>query len=227
MDPLEFLMLSPLFADNDNGILDVFLVFMVVLVSDLVRRKKEREWWRFPRSIHNWRSIQNTVWHMSEEVRDRLWYREYRMKYPTFLKLCDLLRPYIQKLVTRFRQPVEVERAVAMVLHKLACGDTSRRIANQYCVRASTVYQYTLLITEALSNKTKLFSKFIQVPTGARLDGIIQGFKDLTGLPNMCGAIHGSHIRLWKKPNLDQTLADYWNRHDHHSMLLQAVCIQQ
>ena len=40
----------------------------------------------------------------------------------------------------------------------------------------------------------------------------------------MCGAIDGTHIRLGDKPKLALVPADYWNRYDHHSVLLQAVC---
>ena len=75
-----------------------------------------------------------------------------------------------------------------------------------------------------MQTKNKLFFRFIQVPTGERLQNVIQGFTDLTGLPNMCGAIDGSHIKLQKRPPLDRAPTDYWNRHDHHSVLLQAIC---
>ena len=153
--------------------------------------------------------MQNDVWFIGEAVRDRLWYIEYRMKYSTFCTLCDHLRPFIQRLVTCFIHPIEVERAVAMVVNKLAYGDTSRRIANLYCIGASTVYEYTLAITKALANKDKLFSRFIQVPTSERLQNVIQGFTNLTSLSNMCGAVDGSHMKLQKRPHLDRAPADY------------------
>ena len=40
----------------------------------------------------------------------------------------------------------------------------------------------------------------------------------------MCGSIDGTHIRLVDKPHLSLNPADFWNRHDHHSILLQGVC---
>ena len=77
------------------------------------------------------------------------------MKYSTFCILCDHLKPFIQRSVTRFRHPIKVKRAVAMVVNKLAYGDTSRRIINVvYCVGASTIYKYTLTITKPLQTKT-------------------------------------------------------------------------
>jgi hypothetical protein len=53
---------------------------------------------------------------------------------------------------------------------------------------------------------------------------IIRKLKNLTGISQMCGAIDGNHIRLTDKPKLGLVPADYWNRHDHYSVLLQAVC---
>ena len=85
------------------------------------------------------------------------------MKYSTFCTLCDHLRPFIQRSVPRFKHPIDVERAMAMVVNKLVYGDTSHQIASLYCVGASIVYEYTLAIIEDLANKDKLFSKFIQV----------------------------------------------------------------
>ena len=155
MDPIEFLMLSPLFQDQ-SPIGDIFFVMCFLVINGIHRKRRQREWFKFPRSSHNWTLMQNDVWFMSESVRDRLWYTEYQMKYSTFCTLCDHLRPFIQRSVTSFRHPIEVERAVAMVVNKLAYGDTSRRIANLYCVGASTVYKYTLAITEALANKEQV-----------------------------------------------------------------------
>ena len=40
----------------------------------------------------------------------------------------------------------------------------------------------------------------------------------------MCEAIDGTHTRLVEKPLMKLILADYWNWHDHHSILLQGVC---
>ena len=40
----------------------------------------------------------------------------------------------------------------------------------------------------------------------------------------MCGAIDGTYIRLADKPKLALVPIDYWNRLNHHSVLLQAVC---
>jgi hypothetical protein len=110
-----------------------------------------------------------------------------------------------------------------MTLKILAIKYSNAYIANLYGVGSSIVWEYTLLITEVLSNK-KLFSQFISIPSGSRLAEIIKEFKNLTGIFQMCGAIDETHIRLVDKPKLVLVSTDYWNRHDHHSVLLQAIC---
>jgi len=124
--------------------------------------------------------------------------------------------------VTKFRAPIEVKRALAITLKKLAFGYSNAHIANLYGTGSSTVWEYTLLITEVLLNKEKLLSQFISIPSGPRLAKIIRKFKTLTGIFQMCGTIDGTHIRLANKPKLALVPADYWNRHDHHNVLLQA-----
>lgn len=224
MDPLHFLLLSPLHDTDDYFISFIFFVLYNVVITEYYARRQRRDWWKFPRSLHNWRVMHEIVWHCTPEIRDRRWHEEYRMSWASFNILCDLLRPYVQKQATKYRKPIEIERAVAITLKRLAFGYSNAHIANLYGTGSSTVWEYTYLITDALSSKDKLFSQFISIPSGPRLIETIRKFKNLTGISQMCGAIDGTHIRLTDRPKLAFVPADYWNRHDHHSVLLQAVC---
>ena len=40
----------------------------------------------------------------------------------------------------------------------------------------------------------------------------------------MCGAIDGTHIKLYQKPAQLYIPTDYWSRHDFHSVFLQGIC---
>ena len=64
---------------------------------------------------------------------------EYRMTYTSFLSLVGLLRPYVEHETTNYRVVIEVDRAIAMALNKLAFGFSNRHVANIYCVGQSTV----------------------------------------------------------------------------------------
>jgi hypothetical protein len=55
-------------------------------------------------------------------MRDQEWFKDFCMIYNTFVKLCDILKPYIEHQDTNYRDAVHVHKAVAMVLRKLAYG---------------------------------------------------------------------------------------------------------
>ena len=127
------------------------------------------------------------------------------------------------KLLNYCRDIIEVDRAIAMVLNKLAFGYSIKHVANNYCVGQSTVWKYILIVTEVLATPIQLYSHFVSVPQVERLVSIISQFKNLIGFESMYGAIDGIHIRLVEKPPMNLIPVDYWNRPDHHSVLLQGV----
>jgi hypothetical protein len=103
-------------------------------------------------------------WNFDSDVRDTLWIQEYRINYKFILNLVDFLRPYIEHETTIYRNTVEVDRAIAMVFHKLAFGYSNRHVANNYCVRQNTVWKSTFIVIEVLADPRKLYSHFISVP---------------------------------------------------------------
>jgi hypothetical protein len=70
------------------------------------------------------------------------------------------------------------------------------------------------IVCDVLCNKDKFFDKYIKIPTGDHLLDIIQQFEELTGLPNICGAINGTHIPLDERPNRRYFIpaTNYYNR---------------
>jgi hypothetical protein len=77
-----------------------------------------------------------------------------------------------------------------------------------------------------LTDRNKLFSTCISIPSGDRLQAIIEDFRDITGLSNICGAIDGTHIPLADHPNRRVTLAasDFFNKKKFHSIVLPGIC---
>ena len=63
-----------------------------------------------------------------------------------------------------------------------------------------TVLKYLMLICNALADKDKLYPQFIVIRTGRRLKNIIRYFHRKTKLPQICGVIDGSHVKLYMKP---------------------------
>ena len=64
---------------------------------------------------------------------DDAWWREnLRMTKDTFEKVCNEVKPYITRQVTRFRQPVSVEARVAITIWRLSTNIEFRTIANLF-----------------------------------------------------------------------------------------------
>jgi hypothetical protein len=97
---------------------------------------------------------------------------------------------------------------------------------NRFNVGASTIRKYVDIVCDVLIDKDKLFNKYISIPSGQRLKDVIVHFENLTSIPNMCGAIDGTHILLANLLNKKITLAigDFFNKKKFHSIVLQAMC---
>ena len=63
-----------------------------------------------------------------------------------------------------------------------------------------------------------LLPEYIQVPTGAALKEVVEGFKTDHSFPQCAGAVDGSHIPIVSP---QECPADYYNRKGWHSIILQ------
>lgn len=163
-------------------------------------------------------------------TQERQWLKHCRMTYPAFLYLVEELRPHMLQSSQTVREPVELELAVALVLDRLASGSSPSATGDRWGVGTSTVIKYTKLITSILASDDKLFSKYVVTPTGDRLERIMNEFHEVTGIPNLCGAIDGTHIVLQRKPDRAYGPADYRTGEGEdafYSILLQGVCDSQ
>jgi hypothetical protein len=146
------------------------------------------------------------------------------MKYSTFVKLCNLLKPYIEYQDINYKDVVLVQKAVIMVFHKLFHAKINRNVRIMFGIEKTTILKYLMVICNTSADKDKLYPQFIVIPTGIKLKDIIRGFHYITKLPQICGVIDGSHVKLYSKPPTKYTPANYWCRHDVHTLLLQRIC---
>ena len=124
------------------------------------------------------------------------------------------------------RPPIPIRKQIELVLYKLAHGVSCARMHNLYGCGESTIRKYTIIICHVLASREGIFHHFIHTPTGDRLQGIIEKFRDTTGLPNIAGAIDGTHIPLTCKPSrwFTPMPSDFYNRKRFHNIVLQGVC---
>lgn len=203
----------------------IFLVICTAMFAALSGQPTVQEW-AVPFHSSLWQKMNRRIGALSPS-QEKLWIKHCRMTYPAFVYLVEELRPFIAQSTQTVHDPVEVELAVAMVLNRLATGLSPSAVGEIWGVGASTVVKYTKLITSILANKNKLYSKYVVIPTTERQQRITSNFMELTGIPNMCGAIDGTHIVLQKKPEQLHGPAVYRTGsgdQSYYSILLQGVC---
>ena len=97
--------------------------------------------------------------------------RNFRMSRPTFLLLCEELRPFVQKKATNMRLPVDVERQVASTLYYLSDEGRIRKTANAFGLSRSVISNIIRRVCIAIT--VHLGSKYIKLPfTEAKLGNL-------------------------------------------------------
>ncbi len=124
------------------------------------------------------------------------------------------------------RPQLEVKKIVAIVLYKFVHGLSLKHMSDIFDVGTYLIHKYVDIMCDVLSNKDKLFGKYIKIPIGNRLLHIIQQFEKLIGLSNRCGATDGTHISLANRPNKRYIIAstNYYNQKRFHNIVLQTIC---
>lgn len=157
------------------------------------------------------------IWAMEAPLRDAQWRSSYGLSYPVFTTVVNKLKPHIA--LSNLSLPSDY--AVAMVLSRLAHGLSAATVASRYSLEPYLVSKITNMVTRLLA--TKLYPEFIKIPVGRRrVHEITLAFQELTSLPNMCGAIDGTHIRL-RRPPPSSSPSSYRSSLGFPSVLLQVV----
>ncbi|KAK9162890.1 hypothetical protein Syun_003792 [Stephania yunnanensis] len=109
--------------------------------------------------------------------------------------------------------------ALSMVLSRLSHGFSTKTLAHRYSLDPYLVSKITNMVTRLLA--TKLYPEFVKIPVAHSLLQIIHAFRDLTALPNICGAIDGAPVKLNGSNAKD--LAAFRCRQGFPAVLLQVV----
>ncbi|XP_054843559.1 uncharacterized protein LOC129335132 [Eublepharis macularius] len=175
----------------------------------LADTREHRDCWVYSRSQDWWERIALRVWD------DTHWIQCFRMTRGTFNELVDALRPTLARQSTNMREPVSVEKRVAVTLWCLATGACYRVAADHFGLGLSTISDAVLEVCFAIEKQ--LLSKTVCL--GDEVGKIMDGFTAL-GFPHCVGAIDGTHIRIGQprgKPD------QYGNRKNYSSILLQGT----
>ncbi|XP_054832325.1 uncharacterized protein LOC129327595 [Eublepharis macularius] len=119
----------------------------------LADTREHRDCWVYPRSQDWWERIALRVWD------DTHWIQCFRMTRGTFNELVDALRPTLARQSTNMREPVSVEKRVAVTLWCLATGACYRVAADHFGLGLSTVSDAVLEVCFAIEKQ--LLSKTV------------------------------------------------------------------
>ncbi|KAK4875415.1 hypothetical protein RN001_011837 [Aquatica leii] len=160
--------------------------------------------------------IENVAAHYdAEEFRSH-----FRLRRETFEHLLQILAPALlqqnAKGVGRHTHSAEMQLLVALSM--LANQVVYRLISEKYNIAKSTAWAYVNKVCCCL---VQLSDKYISWPTRCKTHQLMQQFEAQHGFPGVLGAIDGTHIPI-TAPSKDQ--AAYCNRHQYHSIILQAIC---
>ncbi|XP_050232024.1 protein ALP1-like [Mercurialis annua] len=159
------------------------------------------------------------IWSLEAPVRDAQWRSLYGLSYPVFTTVVDKLKPHI----TASNLSLPSDYAVAMVLSRLAHGYSAKTMAARYSLEPYLISKITNMVTRLLA--TKLYPEFIKIPVSRRrLIETTQAFEEVTSLPNICGAIDGSPIKIRNLKNDDRNGENlYQCKFGFPSVLMQVV----
>ena len=194
----------------------VYRMYIISALMSTCTSHADRSVWCKPRSQAYWEAAKAGVF--GEEW----WFENLRMSKATFGILCNQLRPYIGKTVTRYCFPVTVDKQVAVTIWRLATNIEYRTIAALFGLGISTVCTIVCRTTHAITRH--LLPLHVKMPTDTRLREIVQEFEILWGFPQVAGAIDGTHIPILKPTECP---SDYYNRKGFYSILIQAVVDSQ
>ena len=137
----------------------------------------------------------------------------------SFLKLCEELRPHIQRKLTHMRTPIEVERQVAATLYYLSDEGRLRKTANAFGLSRSSVSIILRRVCRAIT--IHLGSKYIRLPRSEdEVCDLMKCFFNCYGIPQCLGAVDGTHIQI-QQPKYNST--DYMNHKGYYSLNVQAL----
>ena len=144
--------------------------------------------------------------------------QQLRVKKNTFDLIRNTLNARIVRENSKFRDCLPPERVLALGLYRLAHGNSYSTIAPVFNVGKATVIE---AVQDVVNGLYEIRDDHIKFPeTLAEVTASIETFADLTKLPNVVGAVDGSHVRI--KAPVDSA-PDYFSRYQQHDFIIQAV----
>lgn len=180
-----------------------------------IRRQRRAPWaWSIARPVESWFDI-----HYNDPTIPEEYFRQQiRVNRDTFEVIRNILGARIERENSRYRDCLPPEKVLALGLYRLAHGNSYSTIGPVFNVGKSTVIE---AVQDVVNGLYEIRNDHIKFPeTLAEVTACIDTFSELTDLPNVVGAIDGSHVRI--KAPVDSA-PDYFSRFQQHDFIIQAV----
>ena len=112
----------------------------------------------------------------------------------TFNQILNMLNHRLVQQQLRFRDPLPPEKILALGLYRLGHGNSYVSFGPSFNVGKANDIEAVQDVVEALYEMRNEHIKFLESEAETR--AAIETFQDLSNLPNIVGAIDGSHIRI-------------------------------
>lgn len=134
--------------------------------------------------------------------------------------MCFLLQPALEPkpLLLKSREPLSVEKQVAVALYKMASCAEYRVVGNLFGIHKSTVKKCLYRIVNAINNL--MMKDYLQMPNIYESSEIAMNFERISHILQIIGCIDGSHIPILAP---SEGYRDFVNRKVWTSYNLQAV----
>ncbi|XP_029154904.1 putative nuclease HARBI1 [Nylanderia fulva] len=146
--------------------------------------------WQLERSSDFWKRILN-IHYIPKE-----WLESFRMTKFSFSELCNKLRNELEPKpqYLKPREPLSVEKQIAVALYKLASTAEYRVIGNTMGIHKSTVKKCVYKVVKAINQI--MLQNYIYMPHEKEAKFIAQNFEEKCGIPQIIGSIDGTHIEI-------------------------------
>lgn len=171
-----------------------------------------------------WMKIRSQAWwlYVLTYFDDEEWLENFRVSKVTYLYICDRLRPQLEPVDVepnmQPREPLSVEKKVALTLYFLSSCSEYRTVGNLFGIHKSTVFKYVHQVVHLINRI--LLPEEIRMPNQHECEAISTYFNENYGIPQIIGAIDGSHVPILPP---SEGYRDFVNRKGWPSVVLQAV----
>ncbi|XP_071653616.1 uncharacterized protein [Temnothorax longispinosus] len=143
--------------------------------------------------------------------------QHFRMTPTTYNRLEQRLAPTLQGNIG-VKPPIPVRKQLLATLWLLATPDSYRSVGERFDMGKSSLSVSFMRVVQALND---IAGDVVQWPRGDRLATVKEKFQRLSVLPDIIGAVDGTHISI-KQPHKDSL--SYKTYKKNYAVILQAIC---